>query len=547
MKVSRLQLYVLASILLLAIGLRMFKFGSIPYGINRDEAAIGYTAYLLLNTGQDEHGQRWPWRFESFGDWKQPVYIYLTIPLVGLFGLSPQVVRLPSLLFGLLMIISAFFITNRLSSQRSYKWAGVLAASLIALNPWHFHFSHLALEAMVAAALFSIGVLLTDMESARRNVLGVVLLLLAMMTYHAALIVIPLWLIGYIIINRKRNFSKAFIGAILVFMMITLSLFGQSWNSQERAKITGTTIFSMTNEKQWQAIYQYRSQNVISKLYFNKYVYWGRTITENYWQTFSPQFLFSQGGTHPHYNVPGYGNFFILEVFLALVGVVGIIKTRNRLGFTILLILMLAPLPAAITKDGVHSTREIFMLPTVQVLAGYGLVVFLNLRRLRQYKTRFLLMGILLLGVQAVPFYRYYWGQYQIDSDERFTGYLKNVVIDLQTYSDNYEQIYVTFPFESPYIFYAFYNQVDPQDFIEGIKYYPRDNLGFIHAKRLGTMIFPKNTKDLVSLDSDQLEQALVLSRVEEVSNAIEPVQTWNNLDNNPKIVAFEGSQLVSH
>ena len=67
---------VLAGLTLLALGLRVWALGSMPPGLDTDEAAIGYNAYSLLRSGRDEYGEPWPFLFQSFGEWKRPVYIY---------------------------------------------------------------------------------------------------------------------------------------------------------------------------------------------------------------------------------------------------------------------------------------------------------------------------------------------------------------------------------------------------------------------------------------------------------------------------------------
>src|SRR4030067_3044652 len=131
----------------LALGLRLYQFGAIPHGLNRDEAAIGYTAQLLAMTGREEHGRRWPLKFESFGDWKQPLYIYLTIPWILIFGLTPAAVRSVSLISGLAMMMAALLTTNQLWGAKN-KWGcpGWAAFALLAVSPWHFAFSRVALE-----------------------------------------------------------------------------------------------------------------------------------------------------------------------------------------------------------------------------------------------------------------------------------------------------------------------------------------------------------------------------------------------------------------
>ncbi|MEK7500016.1 MAG: hypothetical protein AAB649_05425, partial [Patescibacteria group bacterium] len=104
-------------ILLFCIGFgliaRLALFPSVPPGINRDEAALGYNAYSILKTGNDEWGIRFPATFRSFGDYKLPGYMYTLVPFIATFGLNPLAVRLPSLFAGISMIPLAYLFTVR--------------------------------------------------------------------------------------------------------------------------------------------------------------------------------------------------------------------------------------------------------------------------------------------------------------------------------------------------------------------------------------------------------------------------------------------------
>jgi len=62
--------------------------GSTPSGLSVDEAAIGYNAYSILETGKDEYGQSFPVLIKSFGDYKAPVYTYLLVPVYKLWGMN---------------------------------------------------------------------------------------------------------------------------------------------------------------------------------------------------------------------------------------------------------------------------------------------------------------------------------------------------------------------------------------------------------------------------------------------------------------------------
>ncbi|OGV96069.1 hypothetical protein A2W24_00840 [Microgenomates group bacterium RBG_16_45_19] len=522
----------------LALGLRLYQFGAIPHGLNRDEAAIGYTAQLLAMTGREEHGRRWPLKFESFGDWKQPLYIYLTIPWILIFGLTPAAVRSVSLISGLAMMMAALLTTNQLwGAKTKWGWPGWVAFVLLAVNPWHFHFSRLALEAMLAASLFSLGGLSLIK---RRLWLGVGILILSMGTYHGALIVIPLWFLGFLFSQRPLRKNRALIIAALGLYLATLVMGYQTWFSGERAKVTGTVIFNLSPAEQWQQIYQYRTNQLGSKLKYNQYVYYGQVLVKNYLRTWTPEFLLVKGGNHPHYNVPYFGNFLGVEITLAIFGIFWIIKQKNRNGWLVLWALILGPLPAALTLPGIHSTRSVLMLPWVQVIGALGAGYLVS--RVKSRGKMVLIAGLgLLLGLQAFAFFNYYYGPYRTESDWRFDGYMKEVAEYLKDNRGKYQKIYVTFPFESPYIFYAFYNRLQPQEFLNSVDYYQADTLGFRHVKSLLNMEYVSKF-DQTKLDQ-KVTRVLVVSRIEEAPG-VKPLTTFTNLDGKVEMVAYEPDDL---
>src|SRR3990167_1153704 len=102
-------------IIILATVLRFYQLGQNPPSLNWDETAHGYNAYSILKTGRDEYGYRLPLSFRSFDDYKPPIYTYLVVPSIVIFGLNDFAVRFPS----------AFF---------------------LAISPWHLQFSRVAFE-----------------------------------------------------------------------------------------------------------------------------------------------------------------------------------------------------------------------------------------------------------------------------------------------------------------------------------------------------------------------------------------------------------------
>ena len=99
----------LGVITILAAILRLYQLGKIPLSLEWDEVALGYDAYSILKTGRDQFGQFLPVTFRSLDDYKPPLYEYLTVPSVFLFGLNAFSTRLPSALIGIATVYLLYF------------------------------------------------------------------------------------------------------------------------------------------------------------------------------------------------------------------------------------------------------------------------------------------------------------------------------------------------------------------------------------------------------------------------------------------------------
>src|SRR3989338_6879393 len=103
------------TIIVIAILLRFWMLGQNPPSLTWDEAAWGYNAYSLGIDGKDEFGRFLPLDYlESFGDFKPPVYAYLDVIPIRIFGLNEFAVRFPSALFGIFMVIITFFLVREI-------------------------------------------------------------------------------------------------------------------------------------------------------------------------------------------------------------------------------------------------------------------------------------------------------------------------------------------------------------------------------------------------------------------------------------------------
>ena len=161
---DRIALYILTA---LAAALRLFDLTHAPPGLNQDEAIGSWLSWCLLKTGHDMTGQAWPIFYtHGIGDYPSTLFLYLAIPFQFLGGLNVWTARLPSAVSGVLCVPLIAYVGNRLFGRR----VALVAAALLALNPWHLFLSRFGVGAshctmfalLVAALLLAAELPLTD-------------------------------------------------------------------------------------------------------------------------------------------------------------------------------------------------------------------------------------------------------------------------------------------------------------------------------------------------------------------------------------------------
>jgi hypothetical protein len=145
-------------ILVLAVFLRFYQLGSIPSSLYWDEVAMLVDARLVQATGQDLHQNHWFQAiFPSYGDFKLPVYIWMSAIAIFFQGYQEVVVRLPSALAGVLTVL----LSGAIAWQGTKKRSVVLASMLVvATAPWSIIFSRSGFEAHFAQFLLGASVFL---------------------------------------------------------------------------------------------------------------------------------------------------------------------------------------------------------------------------------------------------------------------------------------------------------------------------------------------------------------------------------------------------
>ena len=138
-------------IIVLAFLLRFYALDKVPGSLNPDEASLGYTSFSILKTGADEHGKFLPLSLQSFGDWKLPVYSYIGVIPVALFGLNEFSARFTSMITGVIAVLLIYFTSLKLFNKRGIA---LISALFLSVSPWSIYFSRGAYEVNVATTIF---------------------------------------------------------------------------------------------------------------------------------------------------------------------------------------------------------------------------------------------------------------------------------------------------------------------------------------------------------------------------------------------------------
>lgn len=214
-------------LLIFAAGLfaRLWQFGTVPGDLNQDEAFAAYEAWSLLTTGRDTAGYAFPVYLTAWGSGMNALESYLMIPFIALFGLKVWVIRLPQLLTALLSIPVVYGAGRRLFGER----AGLLAALLLAVCPWHVMMSRWALESNLAPGflLFGFYFFLRGLEDSRFLPAAALADGLALYAYATIWPVMPFLLAGrvlYCAAKGRLRFDRDLLDACLLLGLLALPL-----------------------------------------------------------------------------------------------------------------------------------------------------------------------------------------------------------------------------------------------------------------------------------------------------------------------------------
>lgn len=401
---KKLIITVLFLITLLGIAIRFYQLGDAPKGFYVDEASQGYSAYSILKTGKDEFGKSFPVVFRSFTDFKTPVYIYLIVPLIPIFDLTVFTVRFPSFLFSVLTLPLLYLIISQLTEDKRYRVPLSLASTLLlTISPWHTLFGRTDFECSVALFLYLLGIYLFYLSLIKPWViiLSAFIFALSIPAYHSERFLTPLTVLILFVRHRKllitEKFRNYLVTGFLIGFLITIPTLSVVATPGFLARATGLNILS--HNRQVPSGYMSNYQDALSIVVNNSGYLSTKEFLSLYFTYFSPRSMFYMGDYDLRSSFPDLGTFFVWQFPFYLLGLYFLIKRKElgELRFVMLLLLIISPIPAALTRDPYTTIRALPLVIPQVTLVALGIVEGIMFLKNKLRPLAYLILGALVL------------------------------------------------------------------------------------------------------------------------------------------------------
>jgi hypothetical protein len=474
----RLELIIAGIVIVAAVLVRFYLLGSIPRGLNQDEASIGYDSWAIGTFGIDRNGQSFPVYPIAWGAGHGPFYTYFALPFIKILGLSVFSLRLGMAVLGTLAVLCAW----RFARAAGGRELGLCALFLLAVNPWAIISSRWALDANPLPFLMLAAVALLTAAARRKRfslyALSMAAFGLCLYAYGSALVVVPAFLAlagGYLLLTKRISLARL-LACMGIFLATILPL----------GIFLAINIFDLKPIlTPWISFGKFtvmRSSSVF--LPFDSG--WIRAVAKN--STDAAAIVFGQRPDFTWNSIPAFGTMFLFSLPFALWGMVlcaiSVFRARRFTGKAFLLFWFLASLAYALIVRG-NINRLGIIMPTLALFAALALD---SLRRCAKASAFLLAPALSLYALCFALFCSQYFGPYREETRRPFFDSLGSAVSRAMELTDG--TIYVTGKdVNGSGMLALFYSKTPPGQYAGTVVYLdPRAE--FRHALSFGRFVF---------------------------------------------------------
>ena len=212
----------------------------------------------------------------------------------------------------------------------------------------------------------------------------------------------------------------------------------------------------------------------------------GKLLLVNYLSHFSPDFLF-QGDKNPRSQFL-HGQIYFLDLLFLTLGIFVALKKRKFFYVFPLIMTIVSPIPATITKESPHALRSILIAPFASIIIALGVSWILE-----NLKKNLTIIFLTVLSIIYLTFFYLYWDGfrelYKFTSTDWQYGY-KQIFTEYKEEFKNYDHVFISDKFGQPYIFALYYLKYNPAKFWSEVKLNPVNKWGFSKVVGFDNFIF---------------------------------------------------------
>ncbi|QQS44084.1 glycosyltransferase family 39 protein [Candidatus Roizmanbacteria bacterium] len=539
-KLQEKPFYILIAIFIIALIFRMYQLGTVPHELHNDEVANAYAARYIIENGHDIYGNTWPLLyFDKFNDYPPVVPMYFSGFGTYIFGNNDFGARSLLAIVGAMVVFPAYYMALYLFKREKIA---LITAALFALGPWHIVLSRLSAEGILALTVYLAGlaVLFKAIQKERMSwlIAAGILLLSTYLMYPSFRIIVPLTLFPSIIVayfHQIRN--KKFLAVCALFTIVafalTISISSTVWGKGRFEQTSLVSPVSGVELKIQQLIFN--EDNIwTARVYNNKLIGFGREFLFQYSRYFSFNYLFGEDGIPHIYSVPYMGLLHLSIIPFILLAAFGFIQKRNKktdhiLFLYVIYILLISPIPAALTVLDVPSIHRALLTPALVIfIAAYGINGIIDLK---WKKIPIIMPFVLIFFGETVFFSHQYFQNFSYYNTIYRTNGNTEAVKYAFDHKNEYEQIYITNQEGWLPIFYLFYANDYNSEYTGKFKY----NLRLANSENVN---FPEEECPSVNIMNNSLKAGKLT--VPQKTLIIEPISCKS-------VSTPIGSEMFSH
>ncbi len=402
------------------------------------------------------------------------------------------------------VIILTFLLASKFTKDESI---GLWSSFLVVISPWFFIFSRTGYEATAGLMFYLLGIyLFLKYLGNRWSILFLtVSFILSAYSYNSFRIILPLTIIPLIL------FGGSSLRQIL---------------TKQKAAISISIILLILTVIPIYRLFVYDTGGVRLKAIGNS----SKLIFSSYISHFNPEFLFISGDKNLRSQQAGFGQFNLVEIILFPLGLLYIRKLKNR--NLLLSLILISPIPAAITKEFPHALRAVSLVPFFIIISAMGVT------EIKKYIKQKYLVEIAVTIISSIFFTSYFINfvnVYPSQSSKDWQFGYKRIYQDYASRFSTYDQIVISDQYAQPYIFGLYYLRYNPNKFRQEVVRNSIDQWGFSLVKGFNKFIFEK-----ITFDSLPKGKSLIFATPIDQLTEILPKELILNLDNSISFYVYE-------